>query len=74
MAGSTPAATPPPPPPTAPAGITLSATQQATFDLITKDLQETLGGDLIKAKLEKEEVIKCYWGESWCDAEVGSKN
>jgi hypothetical protein len=48
----------------APAGpaITLNEEQQATYDLITRNLQEVLGEDIVKSKLAKDEVVSCYWG------------
>jgi len=47
--------------PAAPA-ITLNEKQQATYDLITRNLQEVLGEDIVKGKLAKDEVVSCYWG------------
>ena len=43
--------------------VTLSEKQQATYDLITRNLQEVLGEDIVKSKLAKDEVVSCYWGE-----------
>jgi len=43
--------------------VTLSEEQQATYDLITRNLQEVLGEDIVKSKLAKDEVVSCYWGE-----------
>ena len=37
---------------------------EAKFDLITRRLQETLGGDSIKAILAEGRTPKCYWGTS----------
>ncbi|KAH0288293.1 tyrosyl-tRNA synthetase [Aureobasidium namibiae CBS 147.97] len=37
-------------------------TPQEKFDLIVSDLQEVLGADIIKAKLEKGETVSLYWG------------
>ncbi|CAD6891010.1 unnamed protein product [Tilletia controversa] len=38
-------------------------TSEAKFELITRNLQEVLGGDSIKALLEKDErPLVCYWG------------
>lgn len=42
--------------------IELNEEQNARFDLITRSLQEVLGGDIIKQKLSKAEQLKCYWG------------
>lgn len=43
------------------ASINLSA--QERFELITRDLQEVLGGDAIKAILDKDErPVRMYWG------------
>ena len=53
--------------PSAPAAaaptISLNEAQQQTYDLITRNLQEVLGEDIIKSKLAKDEVVSCYWGE-----------
>jgi len=53
--------------PSAPAAaapvISLNEGQQQTYDLITRNLQEVLGEDIIKSKLAKDEVVSCYWGE-----------
>ncbi|KAJ9092636.1 hypothetical protein QFC19_008674 [Naganishia cerealis] len=48
--------------PAKPAPIELSPEAQATFDLITRNLDEVLLPDIIKEKLAKDEVVKCYWG------------
>ena len=48
--------------PPKPAPIVLSPEAQATFDLITRDLDEVLLPEIIKERLEKGEVVKCYWG------------
>jgi hypothetical protein len=40
----------------------LTSEQQATFDLITRNLQEVLGADAIKARIASGDVLKCYWG------------
>ncbi|KAJ9125734.1 hypothetical protein QFC24_002518 [Naganishia onofrii] len=42
--------------------IELSPAAQATFDLITRNLDEVLLPEIIKEKLSKNEVVKCYWG------------
>lgn len=35
----------------------------AAYELITRDLQEVLGGDIIKKILtDGERPVKCYWG------------
>jgi hypothetical protein len=33
------------------------------YELMTRNLQEVLGGDKIKAILAKGETVKCYWGK-----------
>lgn len=48
--------------PPKPAPIVLSPEAQATFDLITRDLDEVLLPEIIKEKLANGEVVKCYWG------------
>lgn len=35
----------------------------AKFEIITRRLQETLGGDTIKAILNEGRNPKCYWGK-----------
>lgn len=53
--------------PAAPApAISLNEAQQQTYDLITRNLQEVLGEDIIKSKLAKDEIVSCYWGERSC--------
>lgn len=42
--------------------IELDPAAQATFDLITRNLDEVLLPEIIKEKLVKGEVVKCYWG------------
>jgi tyrosyl-tRNA synthetase len=42
--------------------MALSATAEERFDLITRRLQEVLGGDLIKAILAEGRPLKGYWG------------
>lgn len=37
---------------------------EAKFELITRRLQEVLGGDLMKAILTEGRTPKCYWGRS----------
>ncbi|KAF8337421.1 tRNA synthetases class I-domain-containing protein [Cantharellus anzutake] len=34
----------------------------ATYQLVTRNLQEVLGGDIIKKILEEGRPLKCYWG------------
>lgn len=37
---------------------------EAAYELITRDLQEVLGGEIIKKILtDSERNVKCYWGE-----------
>lgn len=50
------------PAPTPAASIKLDDKQQQVYDLITRDLQEVLGEDIIKSKLSQGQVVKCYWG------------
>lgn len=38
------------------------ATPAERFELITRRLQETLGGDAIRAILEQGRHPRCYWG------------
>jgi hypothetical protein len=38
------------------------ASVDVRFDLITRRLQEVLGGDAIKAILAEGRQPKCYWG------------
>ena len=45
----------------------MSRSVDETYDLITRDLQETLGGDIIKKILTEGKTVKCYWGESLFD-------
>ena len=40
----------------------LMATPEEKYDLITRGLQEVLGGDSIKAILAEGRQPKCYWG------------
>jgi hypothetical protein len=46
------------------APINLNEKQQQAYDLITRNLQEVLGEDIIKSKMAKDELVKCYWGGS----------
>jgi len=39
-----------------------TATAEERFDLITRRLQEVLGGDIIKTILAEGRSPKCYWG------------
>lgn len=39
---------------------TLSSTEK--YDLITRNLQEVLGGEPLKKLIEEGKEIKCYWG------------
>lgn len=43
-----------------------TATPAERFELITRRLQETLGGDAIRAILEQGRHPKCYWGGCFC--------
>jgi hypothetical protein len=38
------------------------ATQDEKYHLITRRLQEVLGGEAIKALLGQGKTLKCYWG------------
>ncbi|CEL52907.1 tyrosyl-tRNA synthetase [Rhizoctonia solani AG-1 IB] len=40
----------------------MAASSEARFELITRNLQEILGGDIIKAVLDEGAAPKCYWG------------
>jgi tyrosyl-tRNA synthetase len=42
-----------------------TATAEQKYDLITRRLQEVLGGDIIKGILAEGKSPKCYWGESY---------
>jgi hypothetical protein len=39
------------------------STTEGIYDLITRNLQEVLGGDTIKNLLIEGKNPKCYWGE-----------
>ncbi|KIM31232.1 hypothetical protein M408DRAFT_255852 [Serendipita vermifera MAFF 305830] len=39
-----------------------TAAQNETYDLITRNLQEVLGGDIIRSILTEGRTLKCYWG------------
>jgi tyrosyl-tRNA synthetase len=41
------------------------ASQEETYELITRNLQEVLGADIIKSILAEGRAVKCYWGESF---------
>ena len=45
---------------------------EAKFELITRRLQEVLGGDSIKAILNEGKTLKCYWGKLYCLAKTSS--
>lgn len=38
------------------------ATPEEKYEIITRGLQEVLGGDIIKAILAEGRSPKCYWG------------
>ena len=40
-----------------------SFSAEEKYELMTRNLQEVLGGDKIKAILEKGETVKAYWGQ-----------
>lgn len=44
----------------------LSEESQARYDILTRRLQEVLGGDIIKQILAEGKTPKGYWGESEC--------
>lgn len=46
------------------------ADAEAKFELITRRLQETLGGEAIKAILNEGKAPKCYWGEWKCLTQI----
>lgn len=39
------------------------ASVDETYELITRNLQEVLGGDIIKSVLAEGRTVKCYWGK-----------
>lgn len=41
----------------------VSFTPEEKYDLITRNLQETLGGDHLKKLLAEGKDLKCYWGK-----------
>jgi hypothetical protein len=47
-----------------PAAMSASFSADEKYELMTRNLQEVLGGDKIKAILAKGETVKCYWGKS----------
>ncbi|EJT98225.1 tyrosine tRNA ligase [Dacryopinax primogenitus] len=40
----------------------LPETPTEKLELITRNLQEVIGAGLLRAKLEAQEVVRCYWG------------
>ncbi|KAB5589278.1 Tyrosyl-tRNA synthetase [Ceratobasidium theobromae] len=40
----------------------MAASAETRFELITRNLQEVLGGDIIKSVLDEGRTPKCYWG------------
>ncbi|CAE6497960.1 unnamed protein product [Rhizoctonia solani] len=40
----------------------MAASSEARFELITRNLQEVLGADIIKSVLDEGRSPKCYWG------------
>ncbi|KAL0578012.1 hypothetical protein V5O48_003962 [Marasmius crinis-equi] len=42
--------------------MSVSATAEEKFELITRRIEEVLGGDLIKSILAEGRAPKCYWG------------
>jgi hypothetical protein len=40
----------------------MATSSEARFELITRNLQEVLGADIIKSILEEGRNPKCYWG------------
>ncbi|KAG8725266.1 hypothetical protein FRC09_004038 [Ceratobasidium sp. 395] len=40
----------------------MAASSEARFEIITRNLQEVLGGDIIKGVLDEGRNPKCYWG------------
>jgi tyrosyl-tRNA synthetase len=43
----------------------MTSTAEERYELITRRLQETLGGDIIKKILAENRPPKCYWGQSF---------
>lgn len=41
----------------------MASTAEAKFELITRRLQEVLGGETIKAILDEGRTPKCYFGK-----------
>ena len=44
--------------------VELGKESQLKYDILTRRLQEVLGGDIIKQVLSEGRAPKCYWGES----------
>lgn len=40
----------------------MTSTPEARFELITRRLDEVLGGNIIKTILDEGKTPKCYWG------------
>ncbi|KAF5390146.1 hypothetical protein D9757_003761 [Collybiopsis confluens] len=45
--------------------IELTPAQNAQYDMITRRLQEVLGGDAIKTILKEDKTVKAYWGAAY---------
>ena len=43
----------------------MSNDADAKYEIITRRLQEVLGGDIIKGILAEGRTPKCYWGMLW---------
>ncbi|KAG8753059.1 hypothetical protein FRC14_006475 [Serendipita sp. 396] len=41
---------------------TESTANEEAYNLITRNLQEVLGGDIIRSVLTEGRPLKCYWG------------
>ena len=48
----------------------VATTAEEKFELITRDLQEVLGPDIIKNILAEGRTPKCYWGVLYVATEV----
>ena len=48
----------------------VATTAEEKFELITRDLQEVLGPDIIKNILAEGRTPKCYWGMLYEATEV----
>lgn len=44
---------------------TMAGTTEERYELITRGLQEVLGGDMVTRILAEGRTPKCYWGQSF---------